>query len=505
MNAVSGWTGETACRLQSALRMSNEAFAEHLGIGVRTVAGWHQKPTLRPKPEMQQLLDTALEQAPSPVKERFSAVSSPAPEDDRLADAHLRAALEWLDEHSDWPSGTARDEVSRRLVQVDTQQLRDRGNRRARVNQRQVADALRAYYSDLPEGYGCYSACIDDTVAATSILTHADWLDLRASLFTDDRFRLTSATPGPTARLDAEAASRAAQRLAESLALRTKLVNMPLYRLLGIDIADGKIDGTLGISHFVDYALTMDLLEGELVDSLVAGVPSTPLRDRYLPDAAAVLDLPNRLCAGGTLALCAFARPADPFRGPADYVLLVQERSGHVVNAARRLAVIPKGFHQPMADLRADGRIGATLRREMEEELFGRDDIDNTVAHQRAADPMHPSRLSEPMQWLFGEPGRIRMESTGFGLNLMSGNYEFPGLIVVEDEDFWARYGGLVEANWESANLRQYSSRDRALLTDLIGDVAWSNEGLFALLQGLRRLGEIGGDRVDLPAIEGEI
>jgi 8-oxo-dGTP pyrophosphatase MutT (NUDIX family) len=70
--------------------------------------------------------------------------------------------------------------------------------------------------------------------------------------------------------------------------------------------------------------------------------------------------------------LCAIARPADPYRGAADYVLLVQERSGHVLNAARQLAVIPKGLHKPLADYRADAQVGATLRREMEEELFGR-------------------------------------------------------------------------------------------------------------------------------------
>jgi len=58
--------------------------------------------------------------------------------------------------------------------------------------------------------------------------------------------------------------------------------------------------------------------------------------------------------------------------------------------------VIPKGFHQPMTDFRADARIGATLRRELEEELFGRADTDNTrTAGRQAADPMHPARLSD--------------------------------------------------------------------------------------------------------------
>ncbi len=57
MTLVNAWTGRTACALQAALRLSNESFAEHLGVSVRTVAAWHQKPTLKPKSEMQQLLD----------------------------------------------------------------------------------------------------------------------------------------------------------------------------------------------------------------------------------------------------------------------------------------------------------------------------------------------------------------------------------------------------------------------------------------------------------------
>ena len=205
----------------------------------------------------------------------------------------------------------------------------------------------------------------------------------------------------------------------------------------------GEISGSLAITQFTSYALTLDLLEGELSDALTAGVSpepgSLPLRDRYLPDLASVLGMADRLCAGGPLALCAFARPADPYRGPADYVLLVQERSGSVVNAARQLAVIPKGFHQPLTDFCGDAKIAATLRREMEEELFGREDIDNTVNDRHAADPMHPARLSAPMRWLLTEnPGALRMECTGFGLNLVSGNFEFASLIVVDSEDFWS-------------------------------------------------------------------
>jgi hypothetical protein len=87
-------------------------------------------------------------------------------------------------------------------------------------------------------------------------------------------------------------------------------------------------------------------------------------------------------------------------------------------------------------------------------------------------------------------------------LNLVSGNYEFASLLVVESDDFWSRYGGQIEANWESSALRQYSSLDRESLAELVTEDTWSNEGLFVLTQGLRRLKQIGGDRARIPDIE---
>ncbi len=107
------------------------------------------------------------------------------------------------------------------------------------------------------------------------------------------------------------------------------------------------------------------------------------------------------------------------------------------------------------------------------------------------------------MRWLLTEnPAALRMECTGFGLNLVSGNFEFACLIVIDSDEFWSRFGGQIEASWESSSLRQYSSLDDGSLAALASDSGWSNEGLFAFLQGLRRLREIGGDRVDVPTID---
>lgn len=425
----------------------------------------------------------------------------------RLVDGGLPAAFEWLDEQTGWSAGTSRREVESRMAELGTEGIIDRQIGRASVSRSRLTRALADYYGVASVDHDIYRASLAGRQIETTILTRPEWVDLTCPLTADqDQFVLAETERCPRSGLDAAAARHALDRLAEAATLNVRLTGKPVYRLLGADISRTAISGSVGLTPFVEYALTMDLLEDELSGALAENHSATPgelpLRDLYLPDLASVLDLRGRLCAGGVVALCAIARPADHLRSDADYALLVQERSGQVLNATRRLAVIPKGFHEPLRDVGADARIGATLRREMEEELFGREEVDSTAGESRVAAPMHRSRLSEPMRWLLDDPARLRTECTGFGLNLISGNYEFAGLIVIDDEEFWTRFGGDIEANWESSGLRLYSSLDGHLIEKLAVDESWSNEGLFAFLQGLRRLREIGGRCVDLPPIE---
>lgn len=69
---VSQWTARTACALQAALRMSNQRFADKTGIARRTIVAWHEMPDRVPNSELQQILDTTLEQAPEAAKEHFA-------------------------------------------------------------------------------------------------------------------------------------------------------------------------------------------------------------------------------------------------------------------------------------------------------------------------------------------------------------------------------------------------------------------------------------------------
>jgi 8-oxo-dGTP diphosphatase len=73
------WTGRTASALQQALRMTNDGFASHLGVAVRTVASWHSSPDIVPRAEIQSALDTAYERSSPSVQRRFSILTRPSP------------------------------------------------------------------------------------------------------------------------------------------------------------------------------------------------------------------------------------------------------------------------------------------------------------------------------------------------------------------------------------------------------------------------------------------
>ena len=63
MQVTTTWTGSRADALRQAMGMTNESFADHLGIAVRTVAYWRKRPDMLPQRQMQEILDTAFERA----------------------------------------------------------------------------------------------------------------------------------------------------------------------------------------------------------------------------------------------------------------------------------------------------------------------------------------------------------------------------------------------------------------------------------------------------------
>lgn len=71
--------------------MTNDAFAERLGISARTITRWHASPEMIHRSEVQQILDTAYEQAGEAVQRRFALSMRPA--EPRMEAQALRVAI----------------------------------------------------------------------------------------------------------------------------------------------------------------------------------------------------------------------------------------------------------------------------------------------------------------------------------------------------------------------------------------------------------------------------
>jgi len=71
--------------------MTNEEFAERLGLSDRTITRWHASPEMSHRPEVQQILDTAYEQAGEAVQRRFALLLRPA--EPRMEAQALRVAI----------------------------------------------------------------------------------------------------------------------------------------------------------------------------------------------------------------------------------------------------------------------------------------------------------------------------------------------------------------------------------------------------------------------------
>jgi hypothetical protein len=141
-----------------------------------------------------------------------------------------------------------------------------------------------------------------------------------------------------------------------------------------------------------------------------------PLAGREVPRVLVDLEakhrgaLDDRLCVGGPVTLLAAARPGTRHgqREP-DYVLLVQERSARVLNVTGGLAVVPKAFHGPTTEAAEEAHLSASLERELEEEVLGREDLEQVSERSlRGVDPFAADQLSEPMRWLASIPGSPR-------------------------------------------------------------------------------------------------
>jgi hypothetical protein len=99
--------------------------------------------------------------------------------------------------------------------------------------------------------------------------------------------------------------------------------NNPLYRLVNLTFNNTTFKAEFALNEYYRYLFIPGLLHDELVQAIrTAGFDINrtvsqaaellPLRQQLLPDGAAVVNFPGRLCIGGIIAIFAIARPHPP-------------------------------------------------------------------------------------------------------------------------------------------------------------------------------------------------
>jgi len=258
--------------------------------------------------------------------------------------------IEWIAEHSRLSVREAHDRLIARIGEIRNLPESERHQRaytRGRLTRAQLVAALEHYYdASSHEGYGLYKARVGAHTLLTSMLTKPGWLHARVPLGTPAehfQFIPPMAAPIPTPLLEGEPLDTAIDRLAQAELSTTVLANNPIYQLLRITIEPGRLQAAVTLVDFATYALTMDLLEAELIDTL-ADLPGPiaatttrdrrlrlPLRDAHLPSVTHALDFERRICAGGPVG----GRPTEEPRG-ATAARLRPTRAGAVAPCVER-------------------------------------------------------------------------------------------------------------------------------------------------------------------------
>jgi hypothetical protein len=294
--------------------------------------------------------------------------------------------------------------------------------------------------------------------------------------------------------------------------MQLRLWPAAIYRLVDVSLGLDRLETSFAEDEFIRYRFSEGLVIDELVKALMTVhfdpalvLTSTQkllrIREKVLPDGQALFNFRNRICAGGITMVFAVARP-QPHN---DFAVVVQRRSGIVADGQGMLSIIPRAFHQPMVDVELEIAPSFTGFREIFEELFGGDEAEAHVRRIR-----HDWFLGEePMRWFVDYPDRYDFFFTCFGIDMVSGNYQFGTLLVIRDETYWDTYGRALQANWEGAEREGVrkgtwfqSTRAMGSMHRLLEQPDWTGEGLVGFVEGLRLLRAKYPERVRLPAIE---
>lgn len=467
MDVMASWTGREAHILRRALRMSTESFADHLGIAVRTVAYWSQKPDTVPQPVAQEALDTVLAQAPEPTRAQFMQLLSADKASTPTSGANYRA-----------------DETNKAVLANHQEWLtvrRNLGNNRAELTRL----AAQLYPPSARLG-------------STSILMPEDWRLRTPVPLASVKLLWQESAPVPaiTGQHEETIPLRPLtapgqrytryHRAVRDLDRPRLFENRLCYRLLGARIADDGDSQSIGMNLTLGNMCYFDMIDvGEALAHELA-LTAVDSQGNVNPDRVTWDNLPFRRLA------------RDPF-DLADYplmlsvstltirrstagttFLLLRRNPAKVAIAGGMLSVFPTGVFQPASVASApnspDFDLWRNVMREYSEEYLGNPEHDGDG-------PPIDYENAEPFRTLDNalREGKISVSCLGIGIDALNYVGDVLTVAIYQADFFDQMFGNMVEENDEGNVERQAYNFDGQTIERLLNDEPFAPSGAACL------------------------
>ncbi|GIK09111.1 MAG: hypothetical protein JETCAE02_05960 [Anaerolineaceae bacterium] len=203
-----------------------------------------------------------------------------------------------------------------------------------------------------------------------------------------------------------------------------------------------------------------------------------PLRKKYLGSLDRILDLHQRICAGGVITMFAA-------RTPDDVVIYAQKRSAIVSDEPNLYTLVPRAFHESLISPTDEFNLETTIYRECYEELFkGEMKIGDHVEHD-----FYLSEKPGIRDLVAGKGVNHTLKPTALLWDLYRGNFIVTYCLYVHDQTWYAKYGNELTLNWEYASENKTAARaSRSEVLGLLNRNDWAQDSYFAFVEGLRWL-----------------
>jgi transcriptional regulator with XRE-family HTH domain len=495
---------------------SQEAFAQYLGIDVRTIGSAERGKRIRE--DIAAAIARALEE---PVGELFD-----MPDDRMGTGIHLGHRRTLTRSFPGDMNITAILEVARTVgkngpeflenvlarIRQDDRRFILLGEAESKMRREKISNRLLSLYYPDPTlsalGLARYVVSVDGQLVETNIAVTRKRYALSVGLKGEqDAFSYVDRSfhaPSPS---DEEIVNL----VAASVEHDVRVTNNPVFCLQEFDPTLSRSPITFSLATYLEYRLTYGKLEEELVEGLIETSLNPedaiarrnellPRRRALLPDVAAISNVSHRLCVGGVNVLFALRRPA-PYN---DFAFFIGERSDKVASARGVRCLIPSGFHQPFtqASAAAEVSICASVFRELWEELYRGDEV---ISHDGHVKPDWYFKYPQ-LGWFRKRNAKFEHEIVSFGLHLKDGGYQFGVLLAVDDPRYWTKYGNDICTNYEFRNTGTHavaiSTKDARGLAALLTDPLCANSSVFVIVEALLRLKALEPKWVTLPQIE---